>query len=87
MPGTKGKSGRKPKAGTYYRLYGIRFNPFCHPPEFEDFLSALSNATPQQRAERLFDVFLNGQRKNLIQPVGQETLEETLALDDMFDEF
>ncbi len=88
MPGTKGKSGRKKKAGRYYRLYGVRFDPLRHPPEFENFLIALNRAPLTDRAVLLLDVFLNGQRdEDPHQLVGEETLEDISALDDMFSDF
>ena len=90
MPGTKGKSGRKKKPGQYYRLYGVRFDPLRHPPEFEEFLAMLHKASLTDRAAILLDVFLNGQRGDEAltdQLVGEETADDTLALDDMFGDF
>lgn len=88
MPGAKGRSGRKKKAGQYYRLYGVRFDPLQHPPEFEGFLITLNRAAPADRAALLLNVFLNGQRdEGSDQLIGEETLEDTSALDDMFSDF
>lgn len=88
MPGVKGKSGRKKKSGLYFRLYGVRFDPLRHPPEFETFLATLNEATPAERAALLLDIFLNGRRaEEPDQPVGEETSDDTSALEDMFNEF
>ena len=87
MTGKIGRSGRKPKSGTYYRLYGVRFDPSIHPPEFEQFLQALSEANHYQRAALLLDIFQNGKREEVVASVGEESLEETLALEDLFGDF
>ncbi len=88
MPGVKGKSGRKKKSGRYYRLYGVRFDPLRHPPEFEEFLAILNEAESDERVAMLLDIFLNGRRQEeAVQFVGEETAEDTSVIENLFDEF
>jgi len=86
MAGKRGKSGRKPMPGKYYR-FGLRFRPGIDPPELRDLLENIAAAPPAQRGELLRMALISGAKNAGTATASPEDAEIETMLDELFDSF
>lgn len=86
MTGKRGKSGRKPMPGKYYR-FGLRFRPGIDPPALRDLLEKIAAAPPAERGKLLRTALISGAENAMMPTPAPEDAEIETMLTDLCDSF